>query len=272
MREKRLQKIKDFETFYDNSKTVFKELGENDKRVEDFQKEHMLCICPGSRAGGNEKRIVEIFWGAKAYEFETKGKNWKSLSETGATLFFYRNDTGDVTISLYPAKTEYRKPIEDFITLYQWVDPKKLNDSKFIKSLWNDFVSYMEATSLDGKPTRLQKIRIWYLRQFKHLVIKQTWTPTKFSEFINRVMKTSTSVIFSGAVLIFLINHMTNPTTTETETQLKQINQNLEKVSTQLDNISNNNTVLKEVPATIDSIAVKTKEILKTIDKNKSKQ
>lgn len=272
MKEKRLQKIKEFETFYDNSKTVFKELGENDKRVEDFQREHMLCICPGSRAGGNEKRIVEIFWGAKAYEFETKGKNWKSLSETGATLFFYRNDAGDVTILLYPAKTEYRQPIEDFITLYEWIDPKKLNDSKFIKSLWNDFIAYMETTSLDGKPTYFQKLRIWYLRQFKHLVIKQTWTPTKFSEFIKRVLKTSTSVIFSGAVLIFLINRMTKPTTTETETQLMEVNKNLEKVSTQLDNISKDKSDFKTVPATIDSIAIKTKEILKTIERNKLKQ
>lgn len=268
MREKRLQKIKDFEKFYDNSITVFKELGENDKRVEEFEREHMLSICPGSRAGGNEKRIVEVFWGAKAYEFETTGKNWKSLTETGATLFFYRNDTGDVTISIYPAKTEYRQPIEDFITLHEWIDPKKLNDRKFIKSLWNDFISYMETTSLDGKPTNFQKLRIWYLRQFKHLVIKQTWTPTKFSEFINRVIKTSTSVIFSGAVLIFLINRMTKPTS-ETENQLKEVNKNLEKVSNQLDNISKNNKDIKTISSTTDSIGVKTKEILKTLDKIK---
>lgn len=269
MKEKRLQKIKDFETFYDNSDSVFTELRKNDKRTEVFQNEHMLCISPGSRAGGNEKRIVEIFWGARAYEFETKGRNWKSLTETGATLFFFRNDTGDVTISLYPAKTEYIQPIEDYIALHEWIDPKKLNDKKFIKSLWNDFISYMEYTSLDGKPTYSQKFRIWYLRQFKHLVIKQTWTPTKFSEFIKRVVKTSTSVIFSGAVLIFLINLMTKPTTTETETQLKEVNKNLETVSTQLDNISKNNTDIKTISTTTDSIAVKTKEILKTIEKIK---
>ena len=270
MKEKRLQKIKDFESFYDNSESIFTEFREKDKRVEVFQNEHILCICPGSRAGGNEKRIVEVFWGARVYEFETKGKNWKSLSETGATLFFYRNDTGDVTISLYPAKTKYRQPIEDYIALHEWVDPKKLNDQKFIKSLWNDFIAYMEYTSLDGKPTYLQKLRVWYLRQFKHLVIKQTWTPTKFSEFIKRVLKTSTSVIFSGAVLIFLINLMTKPTTTDTEIQLKEVNKNLEKLSTQLDNISKNNTDIKTITVKTDSIAVKTKEILKTIEKVKT--
>lgn len=271
MKEKRLQKIKEFETFYDNSKTVFEELGKNDKRVEDFQREHKLCVCPGSRAGGNEKRIVEVFWGAKAYEFETRGKNWKSLSETGASLFFYRNDTGDVTISLNPAKTEYRQPIEDYIALHDWINPKKLNDQKFIKSLWDDFVAYMETTSLDGKPTYFQKLRIWYLRQFKHLVIKQTWTPTKFSEFIKRVTKTSTSVIFSGAVLIFLINRMTNPTV-ETENQLKEINKNFNKVLIQIENISKNNSNIKSISVTLDSIALKTNEIFKNIKKSKPKK
>lgn len=257
MKEKRLQKIKDFEKFYDNSESVFTKLRENDKRVEVFQNEHMLCICPGSRAGGDEKRIVEVFWGARPYEFETKGRNWKSLSETGATLFFYRNDTGDVTISLYPAKTEFRQPIEDYIVLHEWVDPKKLNDHKFIESLWDDFIAYMEKTSLDGKPTFYQSLRIWYLRQFKHLVIKQTWTPTKFSKFIERVLKIATTVLFSGAVLIYLINVTTKPSTTETEILLREVNKNLETVSSQLDSIHKSNSDIKTISTTTDSIALK---------------
>src|SRR5690606_8544931 len=104
-------------SFYDNCETKFNSLRDNDDRVVTFQREYMLSICPGSRVGGNEKRIVEVFWGARPYEFETKGNQWKSLKETGATLFFYRNDTGDVTISIYPAKTEFREPIESQITV-----------------------------------------------------------------------------------------------------------------------------------------------------------
>lgn len=73
MKEIRHQKIKDFEKFYDNCNVTFTKLRDGDKRAKIFENEYMLCICPGSRAGGNEKRIVEIFWGARAYEFETKG-------------------------------------------------------------------------------------------------------------------------------------------------------------------------------------------------------
>lgn len=271
MKEKRLQKIKDFEKFYDDSISIFTELRDKDKRVEIFQNEHMLCICPGSRAGGNEKRIIEVFWGARPYEYETKGNGWKSLTETGVTLFFYRNDTGDVTISLYPAKTEFRKPIEDYIALHEWVNPKRLNDKVFIRSLWEDFVAYMESTSLDGKPNYAQKLRIWYLRNFKHLVIKQTWMPTKFSGFIERILKIATTVIFSGAVLIYVINTMTKPSMTETEIQLREVNKQLETLSTKLDRIIKDNEDTKIIQAKIDSVAVNTDRILKTIKKVKSK-
>lgn len=54
----------------------------------------MLCVCPSSRNGGADKRVVEVFWGSKVFENETQGRHSKSLTEQGSTLFFYRNDTG----------------------------------------------------------------------------------------------------------------------------------------------------------------------------------
>lgn len=229
MKEIRQQKIKEFERFYDNSEGIFNSLRDNDPRARIFQDEYMLSICPGSRAGGNEKRIVELFWGARPYEFETKGKQWKSLVETGATLFFYRNDTGDVSIYLYPAKTEFRQPLESYIALHSLVHPKRLNDQRFIKSLWKDFMAYMECTSLDGNPSRLQKTRIAYLRTFKHLVMDGKWTPTKFSVFSKEVFKWVVTVGLSG-IIVYLVTLATRPDTTETEIPLQKINKNLETI------------------------------------------
>jgi hypothetical protein len=270
MKEKRLQKISDFDRFYDSCETIFTNLRDNDSRAIIFQNEYMLCICPGSRAGGDEKRVVEIFWGARAYEFETKGKQWKSYKETGATLFFYRNDTGDITVSLYPAKTEFRQPIENHIALYEWLNPKKLNNKAFIQSLWNDFIAYMECTSLDGKPTFYQRLRISYLRNFKHLVIDNKWRPTKFSEFTKDVFKWVLTVGLSG-IIIYVLTQVTQPPTTETEIQLKEVNKNLEIVSKQLDKYSEGNSDLKTISITTDSIAAKTKEILQVVEKHKTK-
>ena len=269
MKERRLKKIQEFERFYDNCESIFTNLREKDSRVEVFHAEYMLCICPGSRAGGDEKRVVEIFWGARPYEFETRGKQWKSLTETGATLFFYRNDTGDVTVSLYPAKTEFRQPIENYIALHEWLDPKNLNNQRFIQSLWNDFIAYMEYTSLDGKPTYFQRLRISYLRNFKHLVIDNKWTPTKFSVFYKNIFSWVLTVGLSG-IIIYFITVLAQPKTTETEIQLKEVNNRLERIYENINNVSNNSNQMKTISATLDSISTtidsmdnKTSQIIK---------
>ena len=36
----------------------------------------MLYVCPGSRNGGTDKRIVEVFWGSKVFEIETQGRTF----------------------------------------------------------------------------------------------------------------------------------------------------------------------------------------------------
>lgn len=264
MKEKRLRKISFFESFYDKCESTFNNLRDNDKRsiVEDFENEYMLCVCPGSRAGGTEKRIVEVFWGKRPYEFETVGSSWKALVETGATLFFYRNDTGDISIYLYPAKTEFQQPIEKLIVLHRFINPKKLSKKGFIKSLWNDFIAYMACTSLDSKPTLLQRLRISYLRFFKRLVIDKKSRPTRFWNSIIYISKWIFTVGLSG-MLIYFLTIIIQPNTTETEIQLKEINNNIKVLSKQLDRISSNNADIKKISKTVDSIEVKIRHSIK---------
>jgi len=132
-------------------------------------------------------------------------------------------------------------------------------------------MAYMECTSLDGNPKLLQRLRISYLRNFKHLVIDKKWTPTKFSVSISRIRDLVVAACFSGAVLIYFVNVSTKPKTTETDAQLKDVNKNLENVSKQLDKISESNIDIKTISTKADSIATKTSEILKTIEKHKAK-
>ncbi len=261
----------DFDEFYEAAVATFTRFGENDPRAEKFQREYMLHICPGSRAGGTDKRTIEVFWGGRNFEIETQGRNWKALTETGATLLFVRDDNGFVIVSLYPAYTENRKPFETAITLDIWLDPKRLKDEKFLKSLWNYFMAYMEYTSLDGNPTLWQRLKISYLRYFKHLIIDNKWTPTKFSASISRIRDLVVAACFSGAVLIYFVNVTTKPKTTETDTRLKEVNKNLETVSKQLDKIPdiNSNADIKTISISVDSIELKMKQILKTIEKHK---
>jgi hypothetical protein len=266
----RLDKRNDFDEFYDKSEKIFKDLRDNDKRADKFESEYMLSVCPGSRNGGTDKRVIEVFWGLRQYDFETQGRNWKALTETGSSLLFYRNDTGDITISIYPAYTEQRKPFETSITLHIWLDPNRLKREKFVLTLWNDFMAYMECTSLDGNPTIWQRLRISYLRTFKHLVIDNKWMPTKFSNRRNKILDFLLTVGLSGFVF-FLITFFSQPSETKIETQLKMVNKNLENVSTQLDRVYNNGASLEHIFETIDSLNLDTKHILERIEKQKPK-
>lgn len=271
MARTRQDRRNDFDEFYGTAVATFTRFRDNDPRAEKFERIYMLSICPGSRAGGTNNRVVEVFWGSRPFETITLGRTWTALTEFGATLLFERDDSGFVIISIYPANTDNRKPIESSISLKLWVDPIKLKDEDYLKRLWNDFMAYMEYTSLDGNPTTLQRLRISYLRNFKHLVIDNKWTPTKFSVSISRIRDLVVAACFSGAVLIYFVNVTTKAKTTETDTQLKEVNKNLETVSKQLDKISESNTDIKTISITADSIATKTKEILKTIKKHKAK-
>lgn len=271
MARTRLERRNDFDEFYRTAEATFIAFRDRDASVEKFERLYNLCVCPGSRAGGTNNRIFEVFWGSRPFESITLGRTWKALTEYGATLLFERDDTGFVLISIYPANTDNRKPIESSIALKLWVDPIKLKDSAFLKKLWNDFNAYMECTSLDGNPTLLQRLRISYLRNFKHLVIDNKWAPTKFSDFVRGAFKLVLAACISGAVLIYFVNLATKSETAEEDNQLKEVNKNLETVTKKLDKISESNTEIKAISIAADSIVVKTKEILKAIKKPKTR-
>ena len=270
MARTRRDRRNDFEEFYVAAAATFIEFRDNDPKTEKFQNIYMLNICPGSRAGGTNNRVVEVFWGSRPFETITQGRNWTALTEYGATLLYERDDSGFVIVSIYPANTDNRKPIESSITLDIWLDPIKLKDKFFLKNHWNDLMAYMEITSLDGNPTFLQRQRVSYLRTFKNLIVDNKWTPTKFSVFVREVFKWVLTVGLSG-IIIYILTQLTHPKTTETEIQLKELNGNLEKVSKQLDKISEGNSDLKTISITTDSIAVETINFLKTIEKQRTK-
>jgi hypothetical protein len=271
MARTRQERRNDFDEFYNSAKDTFISFRDEDTRAEKFERIYMLSVCPGSRAGGNNNRIVEVFWGSRPFETITQGNSWKSLTEYGATLLFERDDSGYVIISIYPAGTDNKKPIESSISLKIWIDPIKLKDKSFLKSRWNDFMAYMEYTSLDGNPTIWQRLKISYLRNFKHLVVDKKWQPTKFSEFSKDVLKWILTVGLSG-VIIYFVTLFTQPKTTETEIQLKEVNVNLESVSKELDEISNSSSELNTISISLDSIENKTKHILKTLSNKKAER
>lgn len=267
MKNKRSKKIEDFKDFFNDCENIFNKVKQNNIRTTFFKNAYNLIISPGSRAGGTEKRIVEICWGARLYEFEPVSETkWESKTETGAYLLFYRHDKGDVTIFLYPAKTDFQEPIENNIVLHKLINPKKLKQNKFILSLWSDFIAYMECTSLDGEPTCCQRLRVFYLRTFKNLIINNKYNLTRFVKLFNYIVKWTFTIGCSGGIIYLF----TQPLNTETKTLLKKVNQNIETVSKHLEEISKDKSNSKTLLYLTDSILFQPKYILTNPEKKQT--
>jgi hypothetical protein len=204
MKRNRSDRNKDFKDFYENSYEIFKQLETSDKSTTNFSRENSLCVCHGSRGAKKDKRVVEVFWGGKIFDFETGKNNWNFFTEEGVTLLIYKNDKGYVSVILFPAKTEAYKPIEDNIILYKKLDPKKLKKNRFIKSLWNDFNAYMECTCLDGNPSLKQKITIRYFREMKHLTVNKIYQPRRMTIYVLGIIKFTFTVGLSGFILFII--------------------------------------------------------------------
>jgi len=266
MTKDRLDRINDFEEFYKTAYSTFNEFLNKDKRVKDFKEIYRLNIYPNSETDEDNKRTVEISWGIRKYERIIDGNKKKALVEHGATLYYERLDSGHVVILLYPAHTENRMPIEKSITLKRRLDPKRLKDKRFIKDNWNDLVAYMESTSLDGNPSLLQRIRIFCLRTFKHLIIDNIARPTRFSNYLKETGKFVFSVGLSG----FLIYFITYPSHNENDKIIRQqidiTNKLMNCFSIKLDSVSDSQSLFKTLPILADSIDYRTKQILKKMD------
>jgi len=267
MNRTRLDRKNDFDEFYKSAIITFTEFRDSDKSAEKFQRVYMLCVCPGSRAGGQDNRVVEVFWGSRPFESITHGRSWTALTEYGATLLFHRDDSGYVIISLYPAGTDNRKPIESNITLHIWIDPKKLKDKVFLKKCWNYFMAYMEYTSLDGNPTLIERLKISYLRTFKHLTIDKTWRPIKFIDYIKDVVKFAFTVGLSGFIIYLLTIYSSQKNENKIKEQINNEQKKIIYIETKVDSIQNIQTGLNILSKKTDSLEATTKEVLRRVSR-----
>lgn len=93
--KERKKRFDDFETFYGKAKDFFYHYKTSGERERFYEALYNLAVCPGSRMGGRESRVVEFFWGNRLFD-KTEGlsgdlrRQVKFESETGATMFFSR--------------------------------------------------------------------------------------------------------------------------------------------------------------------------------------
>lgn len=188
-----------FASFREEAEKIFhgfknEDLHQKKGNIEEYQNNYMLearkIYVPVDEDGLDSiemKNLFVVWWGHKEIERHntTWGQSNSRKVERGATLLIQQNIDGYVTIDLYPAylfteryernsngklilppnRTVIRKPsTEDFIRLYEHLDPNLLYKTKVLRSIWDDFNAYMEYTRLDGKSSCKEQCRIKWLR------------------------------------------------------------------------------------------------------------
>jgi len=244
----RNRRFENFEKFHKCAREIFEPFKTRGEREKYYDALYMLCVCPGSRMGGRESRIVEFFWGNRLFD-KNEGLSQdghRSIhfeSEAGATMFFFKNDDGYVSIQMYPAHTEHRHPIEDFIIWRMAVNPSRLLKKRFQKHCWRAFMAYMEVTSIDGAPTFWQRIQVWCYRTFKHVVVDKKEIPLRYVSFISKIGTWVLTVGFSGLV-IFLLQLWLSPNPSEHQNIL-DIRQSAIQTETMIEYLKNEVSCIK---------------------------
>ena len=241
----RISKYRSFKAFSDSSQANFENISQSDKKIKLLKSHYNLCICPGGSFGGNNDRLIEIFYGNRPFDTQRTNpfdrNSNKVFVERGARLHYNLLDNGYVVVILYPATTEHFTPIEDAIVLSNSLDPhhlKKLHTSHFAS-----FNAYMRCTSLDGAPSLTDKIEVLRLRYARPLIVDGKKQQTKVLSGLIEIIKFAITVGLSGFLLAWILPVTSTPTHTPTadySKDLQKINQAVRTISEQIKNLPNN--------------------------------
>ena len=212
---KRYNRYYQFNNFANGAENIFKSFLAKTPKAKRFDDSFMLSIWNDKNHPKNDATYVNVAFGNRILTVSHHNKGFSSTTEQGARLCFYRMETGEVNITIYPAQTDSRKPVEDAIIIYNSIAPYKLNKKK-LKSLWKTLISYMECTSIDGDPSFWQKRKIMNLRYCHNMIVGNVHQPTKRSVSWQKIREFVFSVGLSGCVLALLqlAYNMFNPDTT----------------------------------------------------------
>lgn len=203
--ERRELRFAEFQAFFDGAESLFSALIKRDYGVSPPIK---ITIMPGGRMGGQDKRLIEIFFSLVDYDsiaYEDRGiakdasfEGSRTLREQGPCLIYQRADTGDVYCILQPATTDESKIAEDMVILGIVRKPCRLN--ALAHSHWRDLLAYRECTSINGSPSCLQKLRCAHLRHFKRYGKDRKCQPAKAPKWMGQLLTITASFALGGLI------------------------------------------------------------------------
>ena len=142
-----------FKTFQAGAQGLLKPMVEAMPRGKAIAEVHSLYVQPFPA-------IVQVWFGRR-FVPDRKTLEGKSVAEEGAKLVYSLGPTGYVL--LYPASSDLHSGLESNLRL----DLGKMSVSGLEKaspSYLRDLIAYHYTTALDGQPTLIEKLRVWWLR------------------------------------------------------------------------------------------------------------
>lgn len=213
--QQRTTRYQVFGKFRDEARQRFDSLAKLVHSLDYFRGYYSFIGCPGGADGGANDRVVDVIFGHRPFDatkdFSTHSNNGQPGArlhvEQGASLRYERGDTGRVLVFLYPARTEARRPCEDFILLDEIADPGVLTRDSILRKHLRWLAAYMASTSLDGAITISQRLRVaalwlWFRRyERRRLHQRRTWIG------LGWLAKWVATVGLSGLILFFIQAH-----------------------------------------------------------------
>lgn len=144
-----------FETFQAGAQGFLKPMVEAMSRGKIMADVHSLYVQPFPGT-------VQVWFGRRAVPDRSTPDGTLPVEE-GAKLVYSLGPTGYVAVLLYPATSDLHGALESNLRL----DLGKMSVSglkKASRGYLRDLVAYQYATALDGQPTRLERLRVWWLR------------------------------------------------------------------------------------------------------------
>jgi hypothetical protein len=105
----RLEKYDMFKQFFETAGERFNEINANYKPHYELRNSYGFYIAPGSRMGGQDTTVVDVFFGHRPYRSAKKIEGMQITTQVevanGTSLFYYQVDNGDILVEITPAYT-----------------------------------------------------------------------------------------------------------------------------------------------------------------------
>lgn len=248
-----------FNEFYKNAKNTFDRLCNNDDQGKKLKDIYDLHILPRE----NDNTFIRVFWGNRAYT-NSAIRGLRMKIESGCQLCFQRLPSGKTYIYMFPGTLDDSTLYINGVLLYKNVDTNKLIEKKFIKSCWDNFMAYTLCHSLDGEPSKIQRLRNFILIHFYKKIKEGEVSYSDFDIFYKSIFKWTLTVGFSGALLA-IVQCIGQKNTVE-DVHIERIDSISEEILNKDKSISND---IKSLKIDVNFIRKHIKEYNTTTDKTR---